>query len=57
MYQREVHAASLPVLHPGGTDAPRQVVIAGGGPVGLAVALALARHGIPSVVLEADDGT
>ncbi|MBB1632202.1 FAD-dependent oxidoreductase [Cupriavidus sp. UME77] len=57
MYQREVHAASLPVPHPGGTDAPRQVVIAGGGPVGLAVALALARHGIPSVVLEADDGT
>lgn len=57
MYQREVHAASMPVLNPDGTDAPRQVVIAGGGPVGLAVALALARHGIPSVVLEADDGT
>jgi 3-(3-hydroxy-phenyl)propionate hydroxylase len=36
-----------PVRHP--------VAIAGGGPVGLALALALARWGVRSVVLEADD--
>ncbi|MES2105774.1 MAG: FAD-dependent oxidoreductase [Pseudomonadota bacterium] len=32
------------------------VVIAGGGPVGLAIALGLASHGVRSIVLEADDG-
>lgn len=37
----------------GGTRHP--VVIVGGGPVGLAVALGLARHQVPSVVIEADD--
>lgn len=31
------------------------VIIAGAGPVGLALALALARHEVPSVVLEADE--
>jgi 3-(3-hydroxy-phenyl)propionate hydroxylase len=31
------------------------VAIVGGGPVGLCVALGLARHGVPSVLLEADD--
>jgi len=31
------------------------VLIVGGGPVGLAMALGLARHGVPSVVIEADD--
>jgi len=31
-----------------------RVVIAGGGPVGLVAALALARHGVPSIVIEAD---
>ena len=30
------------------------VVIAGGGPVGMTTALLLARHGVPSVVLEAE---
>jgi 2-polyprenyl-6-methoxyphenol hydroxylase-like FAD-dependent oxidoreductase len=34
-------------------DRPEPVVIAGGGPVGLAVALLLARWGVPSVMLEA----
>ena len=54
-FRYERHAAALPVLE-GGRDPRRHpVAIAGGGPVGLAVALGLARHGIPSVVLEADD--
>jgi len=38
--------------------APRQrvtVAIVGGGPVGLATALGLARHGVSSAVIEADD--
>jgi putative polyketide hydroxylase len=33
------------------------VLIAGGGPVGLAAALELARHGVPSLVLERHAGT
>lgn len=33
-----------------------QVAIVGGGPVGLALALGLANHGVRSVVIEADDG-
>ena len=32
----------------------KKVVIAGSGPVGLTTALALARHGVPSVVLESE---
>ena len=32
------------------------VLIAGGGPVGLTLAALLGRHGIPSLVIEADDG-
>ena len=31
-----------------------RVIIAGGGPVGLVAALALARHGVRSIVIEAD---
>ncbi|WP_341890326.1 FAD-dependent monooxygenase [Variovorax sp. YR752] len=38
-------------MEPGG----HPVVIAGGGPVGMALALGLANHGVRSVVLEADD--
>jgi len=47
-----------PVVPPliNGREAKRQrVVIVGGGPVGFAVALGLARQGIASVILEADD--
>ena len=48
------HPARLPAMI-GKRDASRhKVVIAGGGPVGLACALALANWGIASVVLEAD---
>ena len=36
-----------PVRHP--------VAIVGGGPIGLSLALGLARHGVKSVVIEADD--
>jgi len=36
--------------------APRPVLIAGGGPVGLTLAALLARHGIASHVIEADTG-
>jgi 3-(3-hydroxy-phenyl)propionate hydroxylase len=40
----------------GGVETKRhKVAIAGGGPIGLTLALGLARHGIPSVVIEADD--
>jgi 3-(3-hydroxy-phenyl)propionate hydroxylase len=46
-----------PVLPPlqGGRAKRARVTLAGGGPIGFTLALALAKHGIPSVVLEADD--
>ena len=50
----EHHTARLPVLNGGQERARHKVVIAGGGPTGLAVALGLANYGIPSIVLEAD---
>ena len=47
--------ARVPALQ-GGTDVQRHaVVIVGGGPVGMATALGLAKQGVASVVLEADD--
>jgi 3-(3-hydroxy-phenyl)propionate hydroxylase len=50
------HAARWPTLGPGGIEPGRHpVVIAGGGPVGMALALGLANHGVRSVILEADD--
>ncbi len=48
------HAVRVPALIEGRDPRHHRVAIAGGGPVGLATALALARWGIPSVVLEAD---
>ena len=45
----------LPALDQGVEGARHPVVIAGGGPIGFALALGLARHGVRSVVLEADD--
>ncbi|HJS90582.1 MAG TPA: FAD-dependent oxidoreductase [Steroidobacteraceae bacterium] len=47
--------ARLPALRFGMEDRSHAVVIVGAGIVGLATALALARHGVPSVVIEADD--
>ena len=48
------HPARLPALTDGHETRRHPVVIAGGGPVGLATALALANWGIASVVLEED---
>ncbi|MPW15450.1 FAD-dependent oxidoreductase [Paraburkholderia sp. CNPSo 3157] len=49
------YKARVPELKQG-VDAKRHAVtIVGGGPVGLAVALGLANHGVPSVLIEADD--
>jgi 3-(3-hydroxy-phenyl)propionate hydroxylase len=52
-YQR--HPARLPALRSGRETRAHTVAIVGGGPVGMAMAIALARQGIASVVLEADD--
>ncbi|WP_175664081.1 FAD-dependent oxidoreductase [Burkholderia ambifaria] len=49
------HAAHLPACSDGVDTQRHRVAIVGGGPVGLAVALGLANHGIRSVLLEADD--
>lgn len=49
------HAACLPPLQ-GGVDTRRHpVVVVGGGPVGYCTALGLANHGVPVVLIEADD--
>ena len=48
------HPVSPPPLAGGADPVRHRVAIAGGGPVGLATALALAVRGVPSVVLEAD---
>jgi len=45
----------LPPLENGVEPGRHPVVIAGGGPVGMALALGLANHGVRSVILEADD--
>ena len=45
----------LPALAGGADPVRHPVAIAGGGPIGLALALGLARHGVRSVVIEADD--
>ena len=51
----------VPTVYPPGKPAAGgtqhvPVLIVGGGPVGLATALGLARHGVRSVLIEADDG-
>ncbi|WP_233271787.1 FAD-dependent oxidoreductase [Paraburkholderia acidiphila] len=46
---------SIPPLDGAYDATSHDVVIVGGGPVGLATALGLARHGVRSVVIEADD--
>ncbi|MGE0796740.1 MAG: FAD-dependent monooxygenase [Lautropia sp.] len=50
------YAATLPTLDVRGRETTvHPVVIAGGGPVGMALALGLALQGVRSMVLEADD--
>jgi len=49
------YPASLPPLQGGVDKARHPVVVVGGGPVGYCAALGLASHGVPVVVLEADD--
>ncbi|MBU9597070.1 FAD-dependent monooxygenase [Burkholderia multivorans] len=49
------YAPSLPMLQGDTEVCVHDAVIVGGGPVGLATALGLARHGVRSVVIEADD--
>jgi len=45
----------VPALAGGADPVRHPVAIVGGGPIGLALALGLARHGVRSVVIEADD--
>lgn len=49
------YAAHIPALKHGTDPRKHPVVIVGGGPVGLTTALGLARQGIASVLIEADD--
>lgn len=49
------YEAELPALADGAETKRHAVAIVGGGPVGLALALGLANHGVPSVLIEADD--
>lgn len=51
-YRYQVFEPWLPSAQP--TQPRQRVVIAGSGPAGLVTALELARHGVPSVVLEAE---
>lgn len=53
IYRR--YPPALPALEGGAEPGVHPVLVAGGGPVGLAVALGLARFGVRSVVVEADD--
>ncbi len=49
-----VHEPHLPPLVAGRETKRHDVMICGGGPVGLALALVLAQHGVASVVVDAD---
>ncbi|MGF6484080.1 FAD-dependent oxidoreductase [Paraburkholderia sp. JPY419] len=49
------YPAALPPLVDGRDPQTRAVAIVGGGPVGMTLAIALARQGVRSVLIEADD--
>jgi 3-(3-hydroxy-phenyl)propionate hydroxylase len=49
-----IHQPHLPSLVAGRETKRHDLLICGGGPVGLALALVLAQHGIASVVIDAD---
>ncbi|MDP9878007.1 3-(3-hydroxy-phenyl)propionate hydroxylase [Variovorax boronicumulans] len=54
-FDYEQHPPVMPATTNGRETHRHRVAVVGGGPIGLAVALGLARQGIASVVLEADD--
>src|SRR5918995_1225473 len=54
-FEAKHYEAELPALADGVETKRHAVTIVGGGPVGLALALGLANHGVASVVIEADD--
>ena len=54
-FTAKTYEAALPPLVDGKEPQRKQVVIVGAGPVGFCVALGLANHGIPTVLIEADD--
>ena len=51
-YDYKVHPPWLPSAHP--RPARQSVVVVGAGPAGLVTALELARHGVPSIVVNAE---
>ncbi|WP_027794021.1 FAD-dependent oxidoreductase [Paraburkholderia acidipaludis] len=53
-FEAKQYAARIPELDQGREVQRQAVTIVGGGPVGLAVALGLARHGVRAVLIEAD---
>ena len=55
-FEARHYPAGLPPLQQGRDARRRPVVVVGGGPVGLCTALGLANHGVPVVLIEADDG-
>jgi len=54
-FEARQYDAHLPELVDGRETARHAVTIVGGGPVGLAIALGLAKHGVRSVLIEADE--
>ncbi|MDE1180820.1 FAD-dependent oxidoreductase [Paraburkholderia sp.] len=54
-FSAKKYPAKVPQLDNGIEVRRHAVTIVGGGPVGLTVALGLANHGVPSVLIEADD--
>ncbi|MCP3717101.1 FAD-dependent oxidoreductase [Paraburkholderia sp. CNPSo 3281] len=54
-FEAKQYAARLPELDDGREAQRHAVTIVGGGPVGLAIALGLAKHGVRSVLIEADE--
>ena len=54
-FEARHYDARLPELVDGREPARHPVMIVGGGPVGFAIALGLAKHGVRSVLIEADE--